>query len=118
MTATNLMQNITQIDSGNNAVEYIFAIDVVLNNYFIISILFALLVILIISSYFWSKDLVMSLVGANFTISVSAFITTLIRSEIYLNSSGDPLRLLSFEKFTIFLILLVLSVIYSRVDDG
>lgn len=117
MTATNLTTSLLSVTSSNNVIEYIFAIDNGLNNYMIISFLFAIFIILVLSIFFWSRNLSMALLTSSITITITAFISTLIRSEIYTNLEGNPLRLLSFEKFTIFLIILVLSSIYSRVAD-
>lgn len=117
MTATNLVGYFTSLPNGANIVEYVFAFDVALQGYAIISILFALLIVGVIALYFWSQDFVASSLNYLYTVTVIGFLMTLIRSSVFTDLDGNPLRLLSFSKWTIFLVLTVLVAIYDRVSD-
>jgi hypothetical protein len=112
-----IIANFTQIPTNSSVVEYAFAFNNAMGGYAVISVLLALLVVMIMGFYYWNQDFVFCAKNSLYLITFSAFVLTLIKSEIYLEPSGDPQRLFNFAGFSFFLILLVLLVYYEQVSE-
>lgn len=107
----------TQLPANKDVIEYIFAFDHALGGWMVFSILLALMVVYSSAIYYWKQDFTASHVYGNYMILFVAFLFTLVRSEYFVDASGDPLRLLSFAKFSFFLVILILATIYKVVSD-
>lgn len=112
-----LMGNFTSLPANSNVVEYVFAFDNALKGYAIITMLLAILIVMAGGIYLWKGDFIDSSLFATFNMTFVAFLFTLIKSKVFMDGTGAYLRLLSFEKFTLFVVILVLLAIYKRVSD-
>lgn len=111
-----MINNLTQIPSNSPTVEYVFAFDAMLKNYAMFTILLAILIVFMVAIYYWRQDFVFAFKNSVYIVTFGSFVMTLIKSSIFLDGV-NPARLLGFEKFTFFLILLVLAVFYEQVSE-
>lgn len=113
-----LMGNFTILPPNSNVVEYVFAFDQALRGYAIITILLAITIVMASLIFLWKGDFIDSSLFAFFNMMFVSFIFTLIKSHVFMDATGKYLRLLSFEKFTLFVVIVVLLAIYKRVSDA
>lgn len=108
----------TMIPAGSSVVEYFFAFDFAMRNIGIFVVLLAILLVMMGMIYLWKQDFVDSTMYSTFFVTFMGFICTFIRSDVFTDVSGSPSRLLGFEKFSFFVVILVLIAIYKRVSDA
>lgn len=114
---TDIMNNFTSIPVNSSVVEYVFAFDNSLGNLPMFSFLLGIAIVLAGGIFIWKRDFVDSFQFGLYVASFGGFLLTLIRSEVFLNDSGDPQRLLTFTQLSFFIVLIGLLALYKRVSD-
>jgi len=112
-----IISNFTSIPSNASITEYVFAFNNSLNNYAVFSILIAILIVLTVAILFWRDDFIFAVKNATYLVAFGSFLLTLVKSDLFFDSNGDPLRLVSFVQFTFFLVILSLVVFYEQVSE-
>jgi hypothetical protein len=114
---TDIMSNFTSIPVNASVVEYVFAFDNSLANLPMFMFLLGIMLVIAGGVYLWKRDFVDSFLFGCFISLFSGFLMTLIRSEVFVDASGDPLRLLSFNRLIFFIVVLGLLALYKKVSD-
>lgn len=105
-----ISDNFTSLTLNSSFIDYVYAFDNALNHWFIFPVLLACLLVIISGIYILTNDFIAATVFGLTIISITSFFLTLIQ-----NDAG--IRLLSFNKLSIFVVLLALSVIYKKISD-
>lgn len=106
MTLTSAFANMT----NPSMTDYAFAFKDSLGELFIFLPLIAILIVIMSAIYFVSKDLILGAVFGSFITTILAFIFVLVQ-----NDSGE--RLLGFDRFVVFLIILAITSLYKWGTD-
>ena len=105
-----ISDTITNATSNGSVPDILKGFDTIFGGWFIVAILFAFLIVLGMAIFSWSGDFLSSFISSSFTISVTAFILSLMR-----DSNG--VQILGFDKVLIFVTILALLFVGKKIGE-
>lgn len=104
-----LIDNLTAVANNASLTRYLHVFDQILGGYFLFGILLGFLVVFTVSLWAWSRDVIQSLTFSSFLITTTTFLLFLIKI--------DGQRLISFEKFSFFMVITGLALFAKKMQD-
>ena len=104
-----LTDNLTAVAKNASITKFAQVFDGILGGWMIFGILLGFLIVFTVSLFSWNRDLIESITFSSFLIMTTSFIIFAIKI--------DGVRLLSFEKFSFFMVITGLALFVKKMND-